>query len=115
MSRDQSTFPLSQHTKHVDCPKEKRENLIKHNAIKHTTAYKSDQSSSVPLDISDTKLLENIRSTALWMLIQRKKGYGRGNLLPSWVHIVTVKIEISQQHRVWNSMQEAIMVLFSQN
>ena len=94
---DKSTFPLSQHTKHVDCPKEKRENLyFKHNAIKHTTAYKSDQSSSVPLDISNTKFAyENIRSTALWMLVGRGnlKDTDEENLLPSWilVDIVTVR------------------------
>jgi hypothetical protein len=60
----------------VHCPKEKRENLyFKHNAIKHATAYKSDQSSSVPLDISDTKFAyEKISSTALWMVV------GRGEL-----------------------------------
>ena len=58
---------------YVDCPKEKRENLYyKHNAIKHATAYKSGQSSSVTLDISDTKFAyEKIRSTALWMLVGR--------------------------------------------
>ena len=49
-------FPLSEHTKHAACPKETRENLyFKHNAIKHTTAYKKDQPSSVSLITSDTK------------------------------------------------------------
>ena len=99
MSRDfldKSTFPLSQHTKHVDYPKEKHEYLyFKHNAITHTTAYKSDQSSSVPIDISNTKFAyEKIRSTALWMLIGRGnlKDMDEENLSPSWilVDIVTV-------------------------
>ena len=86
---DKTTFPLSQHTKHVDCPKEKRENLYyKHNAIKHATAYKSGQSSSVPLDISDTRFAyEKIRSTALWMLVGRGelKDTDEENLPPAWI------------------------------
>ncbi len=86
---DQTIFPLSQHTKHVDCPKEKRENLyFQHNAIKHATAYKSNQSSSVPLNNSDTKFAyEKIRSTALWILVGRGnlKDTDEENLPPSWI------------------------------
>ena len=73
----------------MHCPKEKRENLyFKHNAIKHATAYKSDQSSSVPLDISDTKFAyEKIRSTALWMVVGRGelKDTDGENLPPAWI------------------------------
>ena len=61
---------------------------FKHNAIKHATAYKSDQSSSVPLDISDTKFAyEKIRSTALWMLVGRGelKDTDEENLPPAWI------------------------------
>ena len=91
MSRDfldQSSFQLSQHTKYADCPKENRKNLyFKHNAIKHTSAYKSDQSLFNQLDDSDTRYAyEKIRSSALWMLV------GRGHLKdtdkdppPSWI------------------------------
>jgi hypothetical protein len=82
-------FPLSQHTKHADCPKETREHLyFKHNAIKHTTAYKKDQSSSVSLNTSDTKFAyQKLSSTTLWMLAGRGhfKDTDDEDLPPSWI------------------------------